>query len=47
MSRIIHEIFSVSDAITKVELTAPSADVGLAARELPALGTVSLNIIEI
>jgi len=47
LSRIIHEIFSVSDAITKVELTAPSADVGLAARELPALGTVSLNIIEI
>jgi hypothetical protein len=46
LSRIIHEIFSSGEEITKVEVSTPSADVTLSQRELPKLGTLTLTIIE-
>jgi hypothetical protein len=46
LSRIIHEIFSSGEEITKVEVSVPSADVALSQRELPKLGTLTLTIIE-
>jgi hypothetical protein len=44
-SRIVHEIFEAHEGITKVTLTTPSANVSLDARELPALGTVSITLV--
>jgi hypothetical protein len=44
-SRLIHEIFSANDSITDVELSVPSADVGLQARELPKVGTLSITVV--
>jgi len=46
LSRIIHEIFSSGDQITKVEVSDPTVDVTLNKRELPKLGTLTLTIIE-
>lgn len=45
ISRIIHEIFSASDIITRVDLTTPASNVALLTRELPVLGTVTLTIV--
>lgn len=46
-SRIIHEIFQAHEGITKVILTEPAANVLLDVRELPALGTVSIELVNI
>lgn len=46
ISRISHEIFSADEDITRVVLSSPAADVVLASRELPVLGTVTLTIVE-
>jgi hypothetical protein len=45
VSRIIHEIFETAETIEKVELTTPAADVTLASRELPVLGTVTITVV--
>jgi hypothetical protein len=42
-SRIIAEIFEADGDIRKVTLTTPAADVTLATRELPILGTVAIT----
>jgi len=44
-SRIGHEIFDADPDIEKVTLTTPAAPVQLGARELPKVGTISLNIV--
>lgn len=46
VSRILHEIFTADDSITKVELTIPATDIALNPRELPKLGTLNLTIVE-
>lgn len=46
LSRIIHEIFSSGEQITKVDLSLPASDVALNPRELPKLGTLTLTIEE-
>jgi len=45
-SRIIHEIFEVSENITRVDLTTPASNVALQTRELPVLGTLTITIVE-
>jgi hypothetical protein len=45
-SRIIHEVFSTDDSITKVVVNSPTSDVTLQTRELPVLGEVTITIIE-
>lgn len=46
-SRIIHEIFELSETITRVDMTtpAPAGVIVLAPRELPVLGTVSITVV--
>jgi hypothetical protein len=44
-SRIIHEIFSTSESITDIHLSAPAADVVLQPRELPKVGVLSITVI--
>jgi len=46
ISRIIHEIFVADEDITRVDLAVPSANVALASRELPVIGTITLTIVE-
>jgi hypothetical protein len=46
VSRIIHEVFSTNNSITKVVVNSPSSDVTLQTRELPVLGEVTITIIE-
>ena len=43
-NRIVHEIFRTDPAITDLNLTVPSSDTTLGARELPTIGTVSITI---
>jgi hypothetical protein len=46
ISRLSHEIFELDEGITKVVMTTPSANVPLASRELPTLGTVTITVIK-
>ena len=46
-SRIMHEIFKANETINRVELAAPIGTITLLARELPTIGTVTINIVEI
>lgn len=46
VSRLIHEIFSISDLVEDVDITVPSSDIILGARELPVAGTFSITIVE-
>lgn len=45
-SRVMKEIFKTDESITRVELTTPPGLTTLLPRELPKLGSVSINIIE-
>jgi len=47
ISRLIHEIFDIDDRIEDVEITVPSSDITLGARELPVSGTFSITIQEV
>jgi len=44
VDRIVHEIFKTDTRITDVDLSTPSSDIQLGARELPALGTVTVTV---
>jgi len=44
-SRLTHEIFEAHEGITKVVLVTPASNVALDARDLPALGTVSITLV--
>lgn len=44
-SRLDHEIHKVSTNITDVELIAPATNVGLAFRELPVAGSITIEIV--
>lgn len=44
-SRISHEIFNISEKITKVRLTEPAAPILLSRRELPTNGTFTVRIV--
>lgn len=44
-SRLIHEIFDTDEAITKVVLSQPAADVALTNRQLPVAGNIIINIV--
>jgi len=46
VSRINHEIFSVDENTTDVDITSPASDVQLGDRELPTVGTLSIIVVE-
>ena len=45
LSHLNHVMFNTNTSITKVVITAPSADVSLNARELPVIGTMSITVV--
>lgn len=45
ISRLTHEIFKIDERITDVDITTPSADQVLSARQLPVAGTLSVTIL--
>lgn len=47
ISRLVHEIFKVDEAIEDVDITVPALDIQLGSRELPVAGTFTITIIEI
>lgn len=46
ISRLVHEIFKVDEAIEDVDISVPALDIQLGSRELPVAGTFTITIIE-